>query len=878
MSRFTFFSCLTLLFFCFGTNASTLVEIRALTNRTLVVHFDDGYVRHHQMGETRANEWVVGTPLDTEAASLIGTYAILSANDLNYATAAAPTVVYRKSKPTDFTWLCQGWNGSCVNTDPDHTKEHWFYLELPYAMENGKSYQVSLPGLAEFAGASFLVQFDDQTQHTEAVHTNLNGYAPDAGEKFGYVYHWLGDGGGLSFTNYQNATFSLISTVTEEAIFTGNIAFRKPFDNTEFAYPYQAPPHGNLVGVEVYDCDFSTFNTPGSYRLCVAGMGCSFPFDINDSVYFAPTAAVMTGLLQQRSGIELTDAFTNQPRPAPHNPGLTPGFGDKMVYSTVRFPDFSSPDGSEADKQAIDSAVLGPLEAWGWYQDAGDWDSYYAHTDVPAMLLWLYEMTSTKYGNNQFALPEANNGVPDLLDEAMWLPRFHYRLRNELIAKNYGTGGVGGGRVFGDLWGGDENEDGTTRGSWLDTTRTWVCTGEDPFMTFKYAGLAAHIAFLLDSLEITDSDGIDWQSEAIAAYTWAANHMEPQDSFLFGFPMLHLKVFAAGSLFRLTGTPSYQQDLIAAWTQVPQYDIATSELLFGLASYKKAASLHTTDSATLAQINDRLISEADFVLTYNRNDRACRWGGNYFFPLVIGQGTTPLITAGILGHHLFKDELPDLAAGYKKGIYSTADYFLGNNPLNMTWISGFGERNPTEIFCLDGWYLPGDSCRQGIVPYGFTHTAGWGGNNGPWSHYWPFEFTYPASADAWPGHERWFDQRTCPATNEYTIYQTLSPSILTYGYLYGLTAPDFVSPAADKPDALAFDFTLFPNPTDAFLAIKIAEKGIYTVSIHTFDGKLVLEQPFNDQPISIAKLPAGLYSLHLSNQKGKKAQQTFVKR
>jgi endoglucanase len=583
---------------------------------------------------------------------------------------------------------------------------------------------------------------------------------------------------------------------------------------------------------------------------------------------------VLGGLYQQRSGIATEAPHTIHPRPAPHNPLLTPGFAGKLVYSSFRYNDFSEADAPVADKDAIDAAVLGPLDAWGWYQDAGDWDSYYSHTNVPMAMLALYEMAAPKFGDSQLKLPEAGNGLPDLLDEATWLPRFHQRLRAELLAKGYGTGGVGGGRVFGDLWGGDELPDGTTQGSWQDTARTWVCTGEDPFMTYKYAGLAAQTAFLLAQNGLTDPEGINWAEEAASAFNWAAQNTQPGDEMLFDLPLLHVRLFSAAQLYRLTGEAAYHQNLLDDLAALPNDFVFSEELLFGFFAYAQTQGQQTTDAAAMQTVRNRMKQEADFVMNSFRDTRACRWGGNFWMPMLIGQPTTPLVQAGILGHFLFKNSEPATAAQYLGGLYATADYFLGNNPLNMTWITGVGERSPKELFCIDGWYLDEDVPRQGIVPYGPWDASNWGGALGPWNHYWAFEFTHPAKAE-WPGHEAWFEQRTCPLTNELTIHQTLGPSIFTYGYLYAQTAADFVSSTKESP-ASAQRISVFPNPTSSLLNVQHGLEGACRFTISNSMGVTLLSGSLANGQVGTDLLSPGLYLLRLENERGEWGSTKFI--
>jgi hypothetical protein len=47
----------------------------------------------------------------------------------------------------------------------------------------------------------------------------------------------------------------------------------------------------------------------------------------------------------------------------------------------------------------------------------------------------------------------------------------------------------------------------------------WIISGEDPFTTYFYAGLAGHFALVLNKLGISDTEGIDWKKEAAMLLT-----------------------------------------------------------------------------------------------------------------------------------------------------------------------------------------------------------------------------------------------------------------------------------------------------------------------------------------------------------------------
>ncbi len=317
---------------------------------------------------------------------------------------------------------------------------------------------------------------------------NLLGYVPASPQKFGYVFHWMGDKG-LSISSPTKAgRLASVDSESRQPVFTGKLALRTPATQTETGHKTDSPPNGNFLKADVYECDFSSLDRPGHYVLAVEGIGRSFPFEIGQDVYREAFRTVARGLYHNRSGIELKQPYTEFTRPAPHNPKLTPGFAGKLIYTTVRFTEWGSEGG---DAKELLAASKGPVESCGWYQDAGDWDSYYSHLRVAQELLMVYEMAPRNFTDGELNIPESGNGVPDILDEAAWLPRFCYRLRHELIARGYGTGGVGL-RIAGDAFGGDEKRlpDGRQvgQGSWEDVDRTWVASGEDPWSTYRYAG------------------------------------------------------------------------------------------------------------------------------------------------------------------------------------------------------------------------------------------------------------------------------------------------------------------------------------------------------------------------------------------------------
>ena len=771
--------------------ASDIIEVLPLTRDIVMLHFYDGYAQYHKNGQPRSNERVVSVPLDVAQAQINGNYSICSADDGAYTANLSPSSVGRKSKGAEFTWMCQSWDGSegCINSDPDRVLEHWVYLVLPAPMQSGKTYTINTGTLAG-NGSEWTITFDESNIRSEAVHVNMIGYVPFAPKKYGYVYHWMGDMGGLELAGFVNSNFNLVDLRSRQTVFSGKLVFRKSKTNPETGQPSETP-NANFCSADVYECDFSSFSTPGEYILSVEGIGSSFPFKIDSDIYRMPFYTTIRGLYHNRSGIALTQSCTEFTRNAPHNPNITAGFAGKLRYTTSRFVDWNNGDNDPADKPAIEAGDKGPLNTWGWYQDAGDWDTYYSHLNIPCMLMFTWEAAPDHFRDNELNIPESGNGIPDILDEASWLLRFYYRTRHEIIRQGYGTGGIGS-RVFGDLWGSDEAPDGTGRGSWQDTTRTWYVSGEDPFSTYKYAALAAQMAFCLKTAGLNDT--VDWASEALDSYNWAKSNTKTGDEGVkpaIGYPLKDIRAFAAASLYRLTGDVQYQNQLKTDVSAVTTSTVLRDEARWAPYVYATMPDSMTVDADLSTRFNGALIATADLYASTSAT-RACRFGGDYYMPMLVGQSTTPLVFEVIMGYNLCKNSNPAKASDYLSCLYTTSDYFLGCNPLNTTWITGLGLRHPRRLFHMDSWYNGKRDMAPGITPYGPWRDENWATGMGAWDLKWPHKSLYPSGINNWPGHERWFNNYTCPMNAEFTVHQNTILNAATFGFLCAVSPLDFV--------------------------------------------------------------------------------------
>jgi endoglucanase len=163
--------------------------------------------------------------------------------------------------------------------------------------------------------------------------------------------------------------------------------------------------------------DFSSFKTPGSYVLYVPGIGSSYIFEIGDAIHKDAAVAVLKGFYFQRSSIPLEEKFAGKwHRPAGHP--------DTAVLIHASAADKKRPTGTTISTPG------------GWY-DAGDYNKYVVNSGITtATLLSAYEDFSNYFENLDVNIPESGNGVPDILDEAL------YNIRWMLTMQDPNDGGV----------------------------------------------------------------------------------------------------------------------------------------------------------------------------------------------------------------------------------------------------------------------------------------------------------------------------------------------------------------------------------------------------------------------------------------------------
>ncbi|MCF8225344.1 MAG: Ig-like domain-containing protein [Bacteroidales bacterium] len=781
--------------------SSDIVDITPVTNKILLVVFDDGTVVYPS--DLQVDRLAI------DAATDVVSYTITSDTDAEYSPALHPVDIGRKSKGTEFVKDAP-WGGNSFDPrSKPWASKHFIYLFLENELKSGNTYVLQTGNLAA-NGSEWSFTFDEKELRSESVHVNTIGYETNA-PKLGYVYQWMGDRGGLDLTAYNGKSFYVYKDGVVDPVFSGVLKKRKSATNAETGQPNDTPDR-NFLGAEVYECEFTSITDNGIYELVVEGMGCSFPFKIGNDALWNAYYTVGRALYHQRSGIRLAPPYTEEGyiRPVNQNTKVTSDdgadFSGQLLYSDFPYTSWQNGDGGGSSQAAIRDAAEGNvLDVVGWYHDAGDWDGYFSHQRIPPLLMLTYEFFPERFADGDLNLPECGNGIPDIVDEASWLIKFNYRLRKELMDKGYSDGGVGGARVCPDVYNEVEGNAQSNKPSWQDY-RHYVVTQADPFMTYLYAGQAAQFALILEKLgkdphafpvEMLDHvdlqsmtrDTVDWEKEAIEAYAWAsAPGNQPESNNNFGGPLGIYRMYAAASLYRLTNEPIYHDAALLELEEIRNKTRLAEDERYGVYTYLLADN-YSKDRILEKDLVDVAAGNAEFNGMVAAEQRACRYGGVFDMPMLVGQATTPKIFEVMMAYGITGEkEYLDVA-------HTTADYFLGCNPLHTTWVTHLGPR-PAEVgFHLDSRYNNDWVVYPGFIPYGpwsmsygydpYTWTIDgveYEGGHGPWNKDWANFSQYPFMEE-WPGHERWNSNIHAPLSSENTVHQNAVYGLLTYGFV-----------------------------------------------------------------------------------------------
>jgi len=157
--------------------------------------------------------------------------------------------------------------------------------------------------------------------------------------------------------------------------------------------------------------DFTDFQQTGSFVLRIDGLAQSYPFEIKNEVYHELARAVLKGFYYQRSSVPLDGKYAGKWQRGALYP-------DNVVLIHPSASDDGRPAGSVISSPG------------GWY-DGSDCNKYIVNSAITVnTLLGAYEDFSKYFDSLKVNIPESDDQVPDILNEALFNIRWMFTMQD----------------------------------------------------------------------------------------------------------------------------------------------------------------------------------------------------------------------------------------------------------------------------------------------------------------------------------------------------------------------------------------------------------------------------------------------------------------
>jgi len=398
--------------------------------------------------------------------------------------------------------------------------------------------------------------------------------------------------------------------------------------------------------------DLSALHDTGTYALMIPGSSRTTALRITN----APETELTNGALRffyfQRASLELLPEFAGKW-------ARKLGHPDTLVYLHP----------STGDSGTISSPR-------GWY-DAGDYGKYMVNSGITVYtLLELYQDAPAKFAQRTLNIPESANNVPDLLDEIRWNLDW-------MLTMQAKDGGVYHKlttlRFSGDIM---PSADSAQR----------FAIGKTSTATFDFAAAMAKASVVYKPYDLIFSTRC--LAAAFRAYQWGianpdVKYQQPddvstgqygdqntQDERFWASVELYIATQGRNPDYLRNAESSQQRIQTPSWSTVQAlgyFSAASNAKLFG--------SLGTRALEEVQGLAEQLRENANgnpYGITLSYDDHI--WGSN----AVLANQSMVLLVANRLH--------PD--SSLVRIAHNNLDYLLGMNPLAMSYVTGFGTKNP----------------------------------------------------------------------------------------------------------------------------------------------------------------------------------------
>jgi endoglucanase len=680
--------------------------------------------------------------------------------------------------------------------------DHHIYLELDQdVLSNPSSDSAEILNIKTTDGPTGTLEFNmvfSDNYLEGPLDVNQVAYSPMSTERYAYVHEWMGDGGPVPVTSYQNYPASVLyepaNILDDRGVVLSGISVVKRSPER-----LDADGKDEGSGTDVGSIDISSLGAQDNltYRVKVPGVGVSWPTQVSNLGFMKAFYVTIRGFDANGWYRSIEEAYWG-PYTRPIDEYSDQGTRSHG-WAYIPPPELENYDWkSDFDFNVMIDGNGDPkgtkIPVRGGYHDAGDWDIRPSHTMIPIILLTIYEYNQNAFTDGQLDIEESGNGIPDLLDLALW-----------------------GSKAFEDI---QRSNGGVSMGVQTDGhPQQYFYANNDIYKSHHpgYPGLKPHWtyapsaaisaiasgffakgAYLVGPFNSTRSSELE--TKAIDAYNYAKNNGAST----------HTKIYGAGELWRLTGDSQYKDDFESFWdagawnyesSSYDKYrsssnyvagDVALPQFVDAYASMPSARSdIVSNFKADLITISDERVADTDNRHGHRNNRPITHVGYGQGY----GLGRWSEATISLL-------KFDDLSASdrqtYLNMLSLNADFLLGTNPLSHVPMSGLGTINPMEPLWHDGlafnkqYDLP-------IIP-GYSVF-------GPFDDFSASSYYAEAGAGFYPDHNdfplmnNFADVRTWVRTSEGTSHYTQTSHALFYCALLG---EDLVVPDSWKPGGSNF--------------------------------------------------------------------------
>lgn len=426
---------------------------------------------------------------------------------------------------------------------------------------------------------------------------------------------------------------------------SGNVEIVNASGQTVLTVTPGAASYWDASGQNVQLVDFSELKAEGKYSIKVGGQVLRQDLAVKENTFADVYKAAIKWFYYQRASMALESSYAGQwSRAAGH---------------------------TNATAKLHNSAGSGTINSSkGWY-DAGDYGRYIVNSGITTYtLLSLYEHFPEFFKTAKWNIP-ADGSLPDLLAEIKWNLDWMLTMQASDGTVYHKLTSLG---FPGDVMPAQDNSE-------------LYVIGKSAEAAFDFAGVMAVAARVYKPF---DSNYANKCLEAAKkAYSWGSNNMNvhftanPSDvstGAYEGSDATDEKLFAGTELAITTGDASYKQSGTSPYVSwwggldgIATYGKATHASVFSDAGEAKQMILSTADGFV-----DR--TKSGFGVVMAKDD--FKWGSN---SSAANQGVWLLHA-----YYLTGDEK------YYTAALKALDYMLGKNPLDMSFVTGFGTKSPKK--------------------------------------------------------------------------------------------------------------------------------------------------------------------------------------